>query len=146
MDPTVITWATPLLVLPGVGLLVMSTSARYARLHDELHHHIHQMQCSPATLQRLLLRAELFRNALLSLYGACCLLALAGLAGGLELPLVVSSLLLGAGVLALVVGSLLLMRETTVSLDVIRAEASVLERNMHPSEASENGSSPAQNS
>lgn len=102
--------------------MVMSTSARYARLHDELHHHIGAARCTPATLERLMLRARLFRSALLALYGACSLLALSGLAGGLGMPAQLSSSLLGVGVLCLVLATLLLMRETTVSLDVIKSE------------------------
>ena len=31
-------WATPLLLLPGAGLLIISTSARYAQLYGELTH------------------------------------------------------------------------------------------------------------
>jgi len=31
-------WLTPLLLLPGVALLIMSTSARYGQIHAELHH------------------------------------------------------------------------------------------------------------
>jgi len=125
-----ISWVTPLLVLPGVGLLVMSTSARFARLHDELHHHIEQMDCDAGTLDRLLLRARLFRSALLALYGAVALLAMAGLSGGVEAPSWASSTLLVGGVVALVVASLLLMRETTISLDVIESEARGLQRTL----------------
>ncbi len=117
-----ISWATPLLVLPGVGLLVMSTSVRFARLHDELHRHLHDMQCAPRTVERLLLRGRLFRNALMSLYGAVALLAIAGLAGGVEAPEAVSSSLLAAGVFLLVVAAGFLMRETTISLEVIEQE------------------------
>ena len=31
-------WLSPLLLLPGAGLLIMSTSQRFNRLHDEIHH------------------------------------------------------------------------------------------------------------
>lgn len=115
-------WATPLLLLPGVGLLVMSTSARYARLHDELHRHIHAKACTTPTMQRLLLRASLFRFALLALYGSCSLLALSGLSGAIGMPAAVPGGMLGVGVLCLVAATLVLMRETSVSLDVIKAE------------------------
>ncbi|MFQ5529602.1 MAG: hypothetical protein ACE5FP_04570 [Gemmatimonadota bacterium] len=30
-------WITPLLLMPGVGLLILSTAVRYNRLHDEVH-------------------------------------------------------------------------------------------------------------
>ena len=31
-------WLTPLVLLPGVAMLVMSTSARYGQIHQEFHH------------------------------------------------------------------------------------------------------------
>ena len=123
MDDGMMNWATPLLVLPGVGLLVMSTGVRFARLHDEMHHHLHNRPGHPNLVGRLLVRARLFRNALLALYGSACLLALAGLASGLELPFALASGLSGLGVGCLIVGCLLLMRETMVSLEVLHAEA-----------------------
>lgn len=30
-------WITPLLLMPGVALLILSTAVRYNRLHDEVH-------------------------------------------------------------------------------------------------------------
>lgn len=127
-----ISWATPLLVLPGVGLLVMSTSTRFARLHDELHHHLHAMACSSRTVERLILRARLFRNTLLALYAAVSFLSMSGLAGGIEAPVALSSTLLGLGVMLLVVASFLLMRETTISLEVIEHEVDQIPTHQAP--------------
>ena len=31
-------WATPLLLLPGVALLITSTSVRFDLVHTEIHH------------------------------------------------------------------------------------------------------------
>ncbi len=33
-----VAWLTPLVLLPGVALLVLSTSARYGQIHQEFHH------------------------------------------------------------------------------------------------------------
>jgi len=33
-------WLSPLLLLPGAALLILSTSNRLNRLHDEVHHQI----------------------------------------------------------------------------------------------------------
>jgi hypothetical protein len=30
-------WLTPLILLPGVALLIMSTSVRFGQVHDEFH-------------------------------------------------------------------------------------------------------------
>ncbi len=37
MDTEII-WLAPLLILPGIALLINSTSSRYATLHEEIHH------------------------------------------------------------------------------------------------------------
>jgi hypothetical protein len=105
-------WITPLLLLPGVALLVMSTSLRYNRLHDELHHLESALQPEPvaawdpdedgleavagsflgayvpapdllARCAALLRRGRMFRDALVALYSAAGLFTLAALAGGL---------------------------------------------------------------
>jgi hypothetical protein len=43
MVPTV-SWNLPLVLLPGVALLISSTSVRYGILHDELHHILDSME------------------------------------------------------------------------------------------------------
>lgn len=48
------TWITPLLLMPGVALLILSTAVRYNRLHDEVHetdeHHVGHAGIHDATL------------------------------------------------------------------------------------------------
>lgn len=76
-------WLTPLLLLPGVALLILSTSTRYGRLHDEFHHLEQQQRpAAAAVTENLFFRARYFRNALISLYSSVTLLSLAGLIGG----------------------------------------------------------------
>ncbi len=119
-------WAAPLLVLPGVALLVLSTSARYMRAHDELHALAERAgSVSQVILVRLLQRGRLFRNALVALYVAAVLLALAGLAGGAGLSSIAAGLS-GGGILALVVGCVLLVREAVLSFHVLEAEGRAL--------------------
>lgn len=60
-----ITWIMPLLLLPGVGLLLLSTSARFGQLHAE----VHQLFDDPVlgsmdVIRHLLQRARLFRYVL----------------------------------------------------------------------------------
>lgn len=64
-----ITWLMPLFLLPGIGVLLVSTSARYSQIHSEVHALVHEGRSLPDRfVQHLYLRAKLFRNALVSLY------------------------------------------------------------------------------
>ena len=62
-------WLIPILLLPGVALLVMSTATRFGQIHSELHHLLEVNDpVTPPFWQHLSQRAMLFRNALVSLY------------------------------------------------------------------------------
>lgn len=122
-------WAGPLLVLPGVGLLIMSTSARYIRLHDELHHLVEHGEAG--AVGRLLRRARWFRNALVSSYVSVVFLALAGLvlgaseaaeSGGMTASLA-GTVLAVLGIAALLVSATFLALEATLSYAVLEEDA-----------------------
>ena len=75
-------WLTPLILLPGVALLIMSTSARFGQLDDKFHRLLRDHDEHARRLCRQLVRrAGLFRNALLGLYLSVGLFALASLLG-----------------------------------------------------------------
>jgi len=83
MSPTDATlWLIPLILVPGVAMLVLSTSMRLNRLHDEVHDVLHERhRVSTAAKDHLRRRAGLFHRALVSLYVCIGLLALASLLG-----------------------------------------------------------------
>ena len=119
-------WLTPLLLLPGVALLIMSTSVRYVRVHEEVHHLLdHESKNLAKRANRLYKRSKLFRNALIALYGSVGVFSLAGLLGGvlafsqLEGYYWISSLT-GLGIIFLFFASIELIRESTLSLDIIK--------------------------
>jgi len=117
-------WAAPLLLLPGVALLIMSTSVRYTRLHDEIHH-LTRDDCDRCGLGTLFYRARLFHRARVSLYVRVALFALSSLVGGLltlvaEPALVPVFAVTCAGITALVPASVFLILESIHALDVIR--------------------------
>lgn len=122
-------WLTPLIFLPGVALLILSTSARFNRLHDEVHDLLDHGHAVPAgTVRRLMRRARLFRTALVALYVCVGLFAVASLLGALFLGwseasrwLVVGFLVTGIACLCAAAG--LLIRESILSLDIIEAHA-----------------------
>jgi hypothetical protein len=76
-------WLTPLILLPGVALLIGSTSARFGRIHVELHRLMdHPDEHSRVLVRHLLRRSTIFRNALAALYGSVSLFAIGSLLGG----------------------------------------------------------------
>lgn len=51
-------WITPLLLLPGVALLIVSTAARFGQLQDEFHHLLdHEEQHAKIIARPLVQRA-----------------------------------------------------------------------------------------
>ncbi len=123
-------WLTPLILLPGVALLVLSTSIRYSRLHDEIHSAQHRAAShSVSVMSRLMHRATLFRNALVCLYASVVLFTAASLVGALiglwgDLPVrAVVLTLASTGTMGVVAAAVLLVREAFESLEVIRDHA-----------------------
>ena len=122
-------WLTPLVLLPGVGLLLMSTAIRYGQVHEEFHHYHGQPEIS--CIHHLLKRAKLFRNALIFLYVSAACLALASLSGGIfhlasKSPLWPVMLMTGVAVLVLLLAVIELIRESCLSLEIIEKHANEL--------------------
>ncbi|MEM1127476.1 MAG: DUF2721 domain-containing protein [Bacteroidota bacterium] len=119
-------WLTPLILMPGVGMLILSTSVRYNRLHDELHHLDHHPAEAPAMRPLLLRRGRLFRNALVSLYACVALLCIAALSGmgTAEWPDLAMWLVLpltAVGVACLTFAAIELIRESCLSGHILEA-------------------------
>ncbi len=126
-------WLTPLILLPGVALLIMSTSVRFQQVHDEFHHLLDHPEDSGHILARQLLqRAILFRDALVCLYISVGCFALGSFLGGLvnflapQFLWVVGGLAL-LGIFNLVFASWQLVRESLLCLRIIRAHSHRLE-------------------
>ena len=126
-------WVTPLLLLPGVGLLVMSTAARFGQIHEEIHHVLTHPDLGRPMTGHLWRRCRLFRDALVSLYAAVALFAVASLAGGLIQAFDrdgrwVTVTLTCFGIVAIVYGVVQLIRESTLLLDVFKGHLEEIER------------------
>jgi uncharacterized membrane protein YoaK (UPF0700 family) len=126
MDVLVGVWLTPLVLLPGVALLVVSTASRYAQLHQELHHVLdHPKGASPRLVEALVKRGTLFRNALVGLYFSISAFVLGAFFGGVtalwfaESSWAVQALTL-LGILGVLYSALQLTRESVLSLHIIR--------------------------
>ena len=124
MDEMVTLWLQPLLLMPGVALLVMSTSARYGQLHAEVHRLVEQGELEP--LDQVLTRARHFRNALVLLYTSVAMLSVCALLVGLLSPWpnaawLTATVLVGASVLAVTVAAIELIWEAVGLLTVLRS-------------------------
>ena len=120
-------WLSPLLLLPGAALLILSTSNRLNRLHDEVHHQTEQ-QHSPSKeiIDHLVMRARNFRNALVFLYSSISIFAVAGIIGGLtsgwdEISTVLTLGLTIIGIICITVAAIILIKESSLALQIIES-------------------------
>ena len=119
-------WLTPLILLPGVALLIGSTSARFGQVHTEFHHLLDHPDAHARILSRNLLeRCRLFRDALASLYTSVGLFSLGSLLGGVinlwrpgSLWFVGGLIIIGIG--CVVFASVQLVRESLLCLKIIQ--------------------------
>lgn len=117
----------PLLLLPGVGLLVQSTSVRYGDIHEEfhrileseMHHH------NPIFIQHLATRAKWFRNALVALYisvssfaSGSIMAAIADLFWGKPDVIIIG--FSAVGIVSLLFAAVQLVRESFLSFEVLQ--------------------------
>jgi hypothetical protein len=119
-------WLTPLILLPGVALLIVSTSARFGQLHAEFHRIVEHPDAHAKILARnLVRRSELFRDSLASLYVSVGLFSLGSLVGGfVDFFWPTSVWFVGgftiAGIGCVVFAAAQLFRESLICLEVIR--------------------------
>ena len=126
-------WLTPLILLPGVALLIVATSHRYVQVHSEFHHIIEtHTDAASRSFQNLLKRSGFLRDALVDLYVSVALFSMASLLGGLArlwdkqaFWIVVS--LACVGIFSLVYASVQLSREALLSMDIIKEHAREIE-------------------
>lgn len=127
MTDAIESWLTPLLFISAPALMIMSTAARYAQLHGEIHFlkdHGTAGAGRDVCNTALLKRATCFRNALVALYSAIAIFAIASLLGAIVsnwwsnvLHWVATLTVLGIG--AVVFAAVTLVREALLSLRII---------------------------
>ena len=126
-------WLSPLLLLPGASLLIMSTSQRFNRIHDEFHHLLTERRSNnKEIMSHLLQRATYFRNALVLLYSSASIFAAAGLLGGVtsgwnEVSSIITIGLTIIGILCVTSSSILLIIESRLSLKIVQMHAEELD-------------------
>jgi len=119
----------PFSFLSGVGLLILSTSTRFINVKNEILK-LSPEECKKQTdrVTRELNRARLLRNALNSLYVSVVCFSLASLVGAFgerfsEQVGLIGYVLATAGVTAVVLASAQLVRDSRLSLEIVRSHA-----------------------
>ena len=126
-------WLTPVIILPGVCLLLISTAARAGQLHNEFRQLTKEKNKPSAFLvQSLFTRAQRFRNALAGLYLSAALFCLASLLYALIKMVSMSGfwfilLLSFFGLLSLIFAAFELFRESLISLDLVQESRQQME-------------------
>lgn len=126
-------WLTPLILLPGVALLIMSTSARFGQIQTEFHRLLDHPDAHARIIARdLLRRSSLFRDALVSLYASVAMFSFGSLLGGVVNLWRPESLWVVGGVTILGIGCVMyaavqLVRESLLCLQVLREHDDQLE-------------------
>ena len=119
-------WAAPLLLIPAVGLLVLSTSARFGQVHEEFHRR-HGEEHSLA-VKHLCKRARLIHSALVSFYMSVAVLALSSLLGTISARwfdslLWIPHAMTFVGVAMILFAAIQLIRESKLLITVILDDA-----------------------
>ena len=115
-------WIVPISVIPGVGLLIMSTSVRFSNLHGEIHHVLES--CNECMIKGLMARGRLLHWALFLLYISVALAALSSLVATTlgtneNTPYHFACVLALGSIVALFVASAFLVLESRKSFEVL---------------------------
>ena len=77
------TWIFPLTILPGIGLLIMSTTNWAVALTNEINQLLHQEYCNQTLLTKKIKQLSLINQALVALYLCTAMCAAGGFIGGI---------------------------------------------------------------
>ncbi len=119
----------PVVLISGVGLLILSTTARFGQLEAEVNRLTGASdEASGRLLQHLLLRARKYRLALMCLYASAAILAGATLIGGAlalvgSLAVPVTQALTCFAVLWIFVALVALLIESRLSIEALEHQA-----------------------
>ncbi len=130
METNALELLIPLTYIPGVALLIMSTSQRFINVNNAIHEFSDE-ECRIQTerVKQELRRAHLFRNSLLALYLSVAFFSLGSLvaflvnAWGITTSTTVLEIATVVGVFCIVSSVSMLAMESILSLDIIKRHA-----------------------
>ena len=108
-------WIIPLTLLPGIGMMIMSTSNLSTAISDEINSLLHEDECKTQLVETKISQMSLLNISLVCLYISTAVFAVAGLLGGISdlqdimIDITYHHVLVIVGIATLVVATLLLM-------------------------------------
>ncbi len=84
-------WYLPITIVPGIGLLILSTSNLMVTLTNELSGLIKEQSKDESIIHRKLVQLKTLNRAMVLFYIAVACLAISGLIGGLQLKVIEKS-------------------------------------------------------
>jgi hypothetical protein len=77
-------WVIPLTLLPGIGMMILSTSNLSTAISTEISGLIHEESCDSQLVERKISQMSLLNRALVTLYLGAASFAITGLIGGIS--------------------------------------------------------------
>lgn len=77
-------WIIPLTLLPGIGMMIMSTSHLSTAISQEISGLIHEETCDAHLVEQKISQMSLLNRALVTLYLGAAAFAITGLIGGVS--------------------------------------------------------------
>ncbi|MFY0593844.1 DUF2721 domain-containing protein [Roseivirga sp.] len=127
-------WVIPLTLLPGIGMMIMSTSNLATAISTEINNLLERQDCKPTLIEKKISQMSLLNVAMVCLYISAAVFAVAGLIEGifkLRTEMhdgTLHQLLLVIGIAALVIASLLLI---TFSMRAVRIKRNQFLNSIH---------------
>jgi len=79
-------WYIPITILPGIGVLLMSSATLTVAMYSDIKGLMDQQHINHDFLKSKVAQLNLLSSAMVGFYIACALMVLAGLASGFNLP------------------------------------------------------------
>lgn len=111
-------WYVPITILPGIGLMILSTSNLLIALNSEIKELEHAKDILYVTITQKIVQLKRLNYALIGLYIASLLLVLGGVSGELFINKKWMNYIVFAGVLFLAISILLLVLYSIKSLKI----------------------------
>jgi len=81
-------WYLPITIVPGIGLLILSTSNLMITLSNEINTLLKEHAIDDSIISRKLIQLKTLNRAMVFFYTAVACLAIAGVVGGLQIDII----------------------------------------------------------
>jgi len=113
-------WYLPITIVPGIGLLILSTSNLMVTLSNELDGFIKKQSQDESIISRKLIQLKTLNRVMVFFYIAVAFMAIAGLVGGLQLKIInnTATYISIIGIVFMLLGLFLLIKYSYKAVDI----------------------------